>query len=121
MSNTIKTTILALAIGATSLAAAPDADAATWSNVVYQNNQTTWRDGAVDGQLWTGSRLTRLLTYAASNNLHTGGVFAYCNGYPMHGYPTGAQTRWYGSAVRHEYYCPGTSSLNRAQAWVGDI
>lgn len=112
---------LALGVGAlvATLSAAPQAHAVTWGPSAGPNSSAYWTDVAVDGQVWTGSRVARFLTYAASNNRHRGGYYVQCVNQPFYGWPAWGPT-WYGSALRNEYWCPNYASLSTAYGWVDD-
>jgi hypothetical protein len=113
---------LALGVGAlmAALSAAPQAHAVTWGPSTGPGGIAYWTDVAVDGHIWTASRLARFLTYAASNNPHSGGYFVECVNQPFYGFPSGGRQTWYGSALRNEYWCPNYANLTSSFGWVDD-
>ena len=112
---------LALGVGAlvATLSAAPQAQAVTWGPSTGPNGIAYWTDVAVDAQIWTGSRLARYLTYAASNNQHRGGYYVECVNQPFYGWPAWGPT-WWGSDLRNEYWCPNYANLSVSYGWVDD-
>lgn len=115
--RTIKLALGALALGVASTAVTLEANAATWSDVLYQSASDSWVDGTIGGYLWTGQRRTYFSAHGTSGNYFTGGVYVNCNGQPLYGW--GGQT--YVGSTEHEYYCPGISTINNAQAWIHDL
>jgi hypothetical protein len=118
----MKKTIRNLAIGTFALATAAlavpqNALAGTFSNLVYQSQQTWFYHGSVSALVWTGIRSSRLTTYTSVGNAHDAWLYTNCTSQPLKilgGRYSG------GNAVRVEYYCPGSTSLSNAQGYIND-
>src|ERR1044071_2942653 len=110
---------LALGIGAlvATMSAAPQAHAVTWGPSTGPSGIAYWTDVAVDGHIWTASRMARFLTYADGGNHHRGGYYVECAGQPFYGWPSWGTT-WYGSGLRNEYWCPNYANLTVSYGWV---
>jgi hypothetical protein len=117
---------VALSMGAlvATMSAAPEAQAVTWGPSTGPSGNAFWTDVAVDGQIWTASRVARFLTYAASNNHHRGAYYVECVNQPLYGWPSWGTT-WFGQGRntgvrRNEYWCPNNASLSVSYGWVDD-